>query len=155
MGESYKSAFLSLSLSVLPGLPSIPDVVHPEFVTGSGSVSATTERHYNKPILIMTNERPSRGRERPKPFEKVTIGPQQTYAGQDDLEAVGGPASDRPHFDYDYYDENDDQFIGKIRAQVSGQSHWSVDEWLETQRERDKLFPGTGLIISVHPSLHR
>lgn len=101
----------------------------PEFVTATSTATTTTtsERHYNKPILIMTSDRPSRPR--PKPFEKVN--PRKTTAilGGETLSSPGGyfgehpvteqGVSERPHFDYDYYDENDDQFIGKIRAQVS------------------------------------
>lgn len=99
----------------------------PEFVTTASETpfvtSTTTERHFNKPILIMTSDRPSRPR--PKPFEKVI--PKKTplvspapggYFGQ--IPVTEG-VSERPHFDYDYYDENDDQFLGKIRAQVSDQ----------------------------------
>lgn len=78
----------------------------------------------------MTNDRPNRPR--PKPFEKVNpkktligtepaIYGQHTLPGRLDSEISG--VSERPHFDYDYYDENDDQFIGKIRAQVS---YWSL-----------------------------
>lgn len=74
----------------------------------------------------MTNDRPNR--QRPKPFEKVNP-KKKTVIGNEyghqnlpgSLDNGGGTGvSERPHFDYDYYDENDDQFIGKIRAQVSG-----------------------------------
>lgn len=91
-------------------------------------MSATTERHYNKPILIMASDRPS-NRQHPKPFERVNPKKNPSLSGAYDesssssvygqLPAEGTGVSERPHFDYDYYDENDDQFIGKIRAQVS------------------------------------
>lgn len=106
-----------------PGLPASQNV--PEFVTGTASAaSATTERHYNKPILIMTSDRPT-NRQHPKPFERVNPKGNSAFHGQLPVGATDEGVSERPHFDYDYYDENDDQFIGKIRAQVS---EWLVAE---------------------------
>lgn len=79
----------------------------------------------------MTNDRPNR--QRPKPFEKVNPKKKTVISNEyghqnlpGSLDNGGGTGvSERPHFDYDYYDENDDQFIGKIRAQVSG-VEWSL-----------------------------
>lgn len=119
--------------NVIAGLRTQNGNVKSEFVTATSTAATTTtsERHYNKPILIMTSDRPSRPR--PKPFEKVN--PRKTGTilgtgiGGESLSSPGGyfgehpvteqGISERPHFDYDYYDENDEQFIGKIRAQVS------------------------------------
>lgn len=75
----------------------------------------------------MTSDRAA-NHDRPKPFERVN--PQQrkkqttviglNQASPSSVLPLGtADVSERPHFDYDYYDENDDQFIGKIRAQVS------------------------------------
>lgn len=82
----------------------------------------------------MTNERPNR--KHPKPFERVN--PKKTVIslnaqepslyGGEQLPVGGGEVSEQPHFDYDYYDENDEQFLGKIRAQVSGGGVEKVEE---------------------------
>lgn len=89
------------------------------FVTTT--TARTAERQYNKPILIMTSDRPNR--QRPKPFEKVNpkttaVAASRPVIGEQAYGDLPSAAADKPHFDYDYYDENDDQFLGKIRAQV-------------------------------------
>lgn len=97
---------MSLNLvSIVPKARRLPPLV------------TTTEKHqFTNPILIMGSTRPNRAR--PKPFEKIGNRGTLNVNSATQTTAVNEGRTYRPVYDYDYYDEGDDQLIGKLTAQV-------------------------------------